>query len=312
MPRERKPSEINGSLVVNLYFKGAEVTKGQTVFEIMNRLEPSEDAVIYFKFCRSTFNIKGSSYLQNPVEIYQDILTESQSVGLEYTEKLYPYLRLLKLFYRLNECLTTSGLFPFLIINMQIPKLDNSIFKSQKLSALLTRQLQDSISSKNKIMNLPKNCNFLFPFNLRNEYINATGYGGLKSLQYYLDKNQNKERFRVQKQKQKVRISRDKLLDSAQVVMSDIKLLKQGILEIEFEGEIGTGQGPTLEFYSLVAQEARNLMIWRNSGEENGLFPAPLQASDGRYRDYFSFLGRFIAKAMIDKRYVDLPICQVF
>lgn len=65
------------------------------------------------------------------------------------------------------------------------------------------------------------------------------------------------------------------------------------ILEIEFEGEVGTGLGPTLEFYSLVSQafQANDLGLWRadetstgydGEGTETeyvfsptGLFPAP-------------------------------------
>mmetsp|Transcript_11313 Transcript_11313/g.11377 ORF Transcript_11313/g.11377 Transcript_11313/m.11377 type:complete len:288 (-) Transcript_11313:937-1800(-) len=268
MPRERKASEINGNLVVNLYCKGNEITKGMTVFEIINRQDNSDEPIIKFRFSKSPLTIKGSSYLQTPIEIYHNILEESQLIGIDSSEKIYPCLRLLKLIFKLNEQFpqiisTSSLLFPLISDSLKLSKVQSQTFKSQKLSALLTRQLQDSISttSKNQILTLPKNCNFLFPYTLRTEYIQATGFGGFRSLQYFLDRNQNKERFRVQKQKQKVKIQREKLLQSAMIIMSDIKLLKQGILEIEFENEIGTGQGPTLEFYSLAAKEIRALNI---------------------------------------------------
>lgn len=68
------------------------------------------------------------------------------------------------------------------------------------------------------------------------------------------------------------------------------------ILEVEYFEEVGTGLGPTLEFYSLVSQEfaRKDLKIWRDSdaispssyvGHPSGLYPAPLSpeeiASDG-------------------------------
>jgi E3 ubiquitin-protein ligase TRIP12 len=60
------------------------------------------------------------------------------------------------------------------------------------------------------------------------------------------------------------------------------------VLEIEYFDEIGTGLGPTLEFYSLASREfaRRNLGLWRDEDETkegsyvfhpSGLFPVPLE-----------------------------------
>jgi hypothetical protein len=52
---------------------------------------------------------------------------------------------------------------------------------------------------------------------------------------------------------------------------------KQAFLEISYNGEPGTGLGPTLEFYQLVSQEVREQKeLWRQQ-EDNSLFPAPLE-----------------------------------
>jgi E3 ubiquitin-protein ligase TRIP12 len=74
----------------------------------------------------------------------------------------------------------------------------------------------------------------------------------------------------------------------------------QALLEIEFFDEVGTGLGPTLEFYTLVCQEFRNaegiaagttkdrIQLWRKDSSyimsENGtgkylnhLFPLPFE-----------------------------------
>lgn len=63
------------------------------------------------------------------------------------------------------------------------------------------------------------------------------------------------------------------------------------ILEIEYFDEIGTGLGPTLEFYSLASKEfaRRDLGLWRDEDESKpgqhvfhpkGLFPIPMPASE--------------------------------
>lgn len=52
---------------------------------------------------------------------------------------------------------------------------------------------------------------------------------------------------------------------------------KQAFLEISYKDEPGTGLGPTLEFYHLVAQDVRNRReMWKNL-KDNSLFPAAIQ-----------------------------------
>lgn len=129
--------------------------------------------------------------------------------------------------------------------------------------------------------------------------------------------------------RQKVRISRQKLLSSAVKVM-DLYGTAKSMLEIEYFDEVGTGLGPTLEFYALVSQEfQRNtLHMWRASSyandtpsitaATNGLFPRPMDPSTvdtrhgRRVLKYFTTLGRFIAKAIYDGRVTDLPLHTVF
>ena len=63
------------------------------------------------------------------------------------------------------------------------------------------------------------------------------------------------------------------------------------ILEVEYFEEVGTGLGPTLEFYSLVSREfaRKDLKIWRDADptlsgvyvqHPHGLFPAPISPED--------------------------------
>jgi hypothetical protein len=55
-----------------------------------------------------------------------------------------------------------------------------------------------------------------------------------------------------------VRISRQRVLDSAIRVM-ELYSGQKALLEVEYFGEVGTGLGPTLEFYSLVSHELRKV-----------------------------------------------------
>ena len=50
-------------------------------------------------------------------------------------------------------------------------------------------------------------------------------------------------------------------MNAALKLFSDTKMLKRGVLEIVFEGEEGSGLGPTLEFYNIVCDEILKLPI---------------------------------------------------
>jgi E3 ubiquitin-protein ligase TRIP12 len=68
------------------------------------------------------------------------------------------------------------------------------------------------------------------------------------------------------------------------------KIDKRSFLELEFQGEEGTGLGPTLEFYDNIAEEFKKWSLkiaetqslpnfeykmWRHT-QDNYLFPSPL------------------------------------
>jgi E3 ubiquitin-protein ligase TRIP12 len=91
-------------------------------------------------------------------------------------------------------------------------------------------------------------------------------------------------------QRQKVRISRKHIFESA-VKVFELYGSSSSILEVEYFEEVGTGLGPTLEFYSLVSKEfaRRDLKLWRDADQTHpgahvhhptGLFPAPIGADE--------------------------------
>jgi E3 ubiquitin-protein ligase TRIP12 len=103
----------------------------------------------------------------------------------------------------------------------------------------------------------------------------------------------------------------------------------QSILEVEYFEEVGTGLGPTLEFYSTVSKEfsKRKLRLWRDTDTSetdefvsgpNGLFPRPLSEEEvsspngERILQLFKVLGKFVARSMIDSRIIDINFNPIF
>ncbi|XP_076765921.1 ubiquitin fusion-degradation 4-like isoform X8 [Xylocopa sonorina] len=236
-------------------------------------------------------------------------------------------------------------------------------FTSKKITNKIVQQIQDPLALAagalpNWCEELARSCPFLLPFETRRLYFSCTAFGASRSivwLQTQRDAVLERQRapglsprrddiheFRVGRLKhERVSVPRgEKLLDWAEQVMK-VHASRKSILEVEFVGEEGTGLGPTLEFFALVAAELqrKDLGLWlcddeepsdteqsRVSGDQvrppgyyvtrpSGLFPAPLpqdSATCDRAIRYFWFLGVFLAKVLQDNRLVDLPLSRPF
>lgn len=68
----------------------------------------------------------------------------------------------------------------------------------------------------------------------------------------------------------KVRVARSRLLQSAMKLLA-IYGGKKAVIEIEFLGEVGTGLGPTTEFFTLICQEiqAKHVRMWRDDDDSS-------------------------------------------
>jgi E3 ubiquitin-protein ligase HECTD1 len=230
-------------------------------------------------------------------------------------------------------------------------QLTNELFMSKKITNKLLQQIQDPlVLSSNSLPSwcedFNQSCPFLFPFDTRQVYFNCTAFGASRSivwLQSQKDVTLERQRtpglsprhtdqheFRVGRLKhERVKVPRSKELLAWAMQVMKLHCNRKSVLEIEFVNEEGTGLGPTLEFYALVANELQrsDLKMWlcddqdviaqeednRYEDEadnaakpigyyvrrESGLFPAPLpQDSDicDKTAEYFWFLGVFIAK----------------
>ncbi|KAJ3220520.1 Ubiquitin fusion degradation protein 4 [Clydaea vesicula] len=250
----------------------------------------------------------------------------------------------------------------FVAEEMGITTVDPEIFLNSKLTAKLNRQLDEPLIVASRILPdwcaaIAKSYSFLVPFETRLIYLQSTSFGYSRSFMRWQQQQLQQQQARSsgvssvmagvnsrdynspvnRVQRQKVRIVRGKMLESMVKVM-DLYGKSQAVLEIEFFDEVGTGLGPTLEFYSdickLVKKKNVNfntfnkLKLWRDDSaaeEENssyvkaplGLFPIPIQYGTNSDLErtqnlIFKSLGTFVAKALIDGRIIDFNFNEIF
>jgi E3 ubiquitin-protein ligase TRIP12 len=250
-------------------------------------------------------------------------------------------LRLLNLLHGLN-----SNIDDVLAENKEAINLvsePSSQFVNTKLTAKLNRQLEEPLIVASNCLpswseDLARLYPFLFPFETRHLFLQSTSFGYSRSMSRWQsnqtanDSRQDRHRddrpFLGKLQRQKVRISRQKILESAMKVM-ELYGSSPSVLEVEYFEEVGTGLGPTLEFYSTVSKEfaKKKIKLWRENESPDhseyafgsrGLFPAPMSdefaASEAgkRILNTFTSLGKFVARSMLDSRIIDLNFNPTF
>lgn len=228
-------------------------------------------------------------------------------------------------------------------VNPVLPYIE---FLSSKLTAKANRQLQDPLvimtgNLPNWLAEISNAAPFLFPFDTRQLLFYATTFDRDRALMRLQDNTgdngttDSTDRVAPRLDRRRKQVSRTELLKQAEKVMEDIGN-SRALLEIQYENEVGTGLGPTLEFYALVSKEVQksDLDLWRGDGIKEksaigedeeilycyspcGLFPAPLPrnakaAAINKVKAKFKFLGKFMAKALMDSRMLDIPLSLVF
>ncbi|XP_026566612.1 E3 ubiquitin-protein ligase HECTD1 isoform X6 [Pseudonaja textilis] len=235
-------------------------------------------------------------------------------------------------------------------------------FTSKKITTKILQQIEEPLALASGALpdwceQITSKCPFLIPFETRQLYFTCTAFGASRAIVWLQNRREatvertrttsNVRRddpgeFRVGRLKhERVKVPRgESLMEWAENVMQ-IHADRKSVLEVEFLGEEGTGLGPTLEFYALVAAEFQRteLGAWLCDDDfpddesrqvdiggglkppgyyvqrSCGLFTAPFpQDSDEleRITKLFHFLGIFLAKCIQDNRLVDLPISKPF
>ena len=241
-------------------------------------------------------------------------------------------------------------------------------FISEKINNKLIQQLQDPLVLASRSLpewckNLLHSYKFLFPFETRQLYFQTTAFGVSRSIVWLQNKRdtlltnlrgpvsnrvmRDDHEFRIGRLKhERIKIPRDppQMLLRAAINALKFHATRKAILEIEFVDEEGTGLGPTLEFFTLIARELqrKHLGMWHcdDSAQENemteeekanlnssfvhqsnGLFPVayPSEQREENYEKHyenviemFNFMGIFLAKSLQDQRLVDLPFSFSF
>ncbi|OAV92326.1 hypothetical protein, variant [Puccinia triticina 1-1 BBBD Race 1] len=215
-----------------------------------------------------------------------------------------------------------------------------SVFINNKLTAKLNRQLEEPMIVASACLpdwacELPQQFPFLFPFETRFSFLQSTSFGYARLIQKWVGQARSDSSRRDENlgllgrlQRQKVRISRQKILESL-IKVFELYSSCRAMLEVEYFDEVGTGLGPTLEFFSLASKAfaERQYQMWRDHESDSqalhvfsrtGLFPSPMddrtaESDRGIERlRKFKVLGQFMAKALMDSRIVDISLSRSF
>ncbi|KAI9329973.1 hypothetical protein BDR26DRAFT_807605 [Obelidium mucronatum] len=368
-------ASLQNSFSIKFFLEGTELLADETIFGALYRMEQSKsDDSSAANIWNKTFTLK---YKKVPKEAEAPSTTPSKpaegrnaknifefndSASLDGESKAVKILFLLRILFvlntRWNEFYEEQNSNTVSSIITPLPPIS---FVNNKVTAKLNRQLNEPLIVASQV--LPEWCNrvacdfsFLVPFESRVTYLQSTAFGYARCINRWKQSegnsstsNNSSSRINPSSlesammggrvQRQKVRVSRNRLIDSMCKVMD---LYGQGShsIEVEFFDEVGTGLGPTLEFYSSVCKEMRkregvpiagsggvgkSVVLWRENGgsgdylnPSEGLFPAPISQSDyesdeGRSRlSLLQSLGSFVAKALLDSRIVDMPFSTLF
>ena len=271
--------------------------------------------------------------------ILDSLLSSTLSPSVTIKDPCLEVLSLVKVLCVLNRYYHT--LYPPAPTKLPVPMVD---FQNGKLTAKANRQLQDPlvIMTGNLPPWLPQiayACPFLFPFETRQLLFYAVSFDRDRAIQRLQETNpelnhgDSSERVTPRLDRKKKTVSREDILKQAESVINEL-VPSKAMLEIQYSGEVGSGLGPTLEFYAIVSRELKKaeLELWRGQAvtveEETsegsskpvryvhastGLYPMPVPKSLkstalNKMKQKFKFLGKFMAKAVMDSRMVDLSL----
>lgn len=211
-------------------------------------------------------------------------------------------------------------------------------FVNSRLTEKLEQQMRDPLAIS--AGGMPSWCTqlmlyspFLFSFETRCKYFKLAALG-----KYQVQLNSGKKKD-VPTPRKKFLVYRDQILESAAKMM-DLNQKQNVVLEVKYDEEVGTGLGPTLEFFTLVSNEFQKpgLRMWRGDNlsvdsikkfgnvdsviveSPFGLFPCPffpsVSVSSGvefsEVKRKFVLLGQVLAKALFDGRVLDFPFSKAF
>ncbi|KAH7656854.1 E3 ubiquitin-protein ligase TRIP12 protein [Dioscorea alata] len=297
---------------------------------------------------------------------FSNLLLSELHCEIDNPSPLCDILFLLKILERLNQFLfhivsyeringfAEGGLQNLDDLKVSVSPIPQIEFISSKLTDKLEQQMRDPLmlgigSMPSWCGHLMAACPFLFTFEARRKYFRLTVFGSLRNQQNQIhhphdggiDSSNNRRSHPAMANRKKFKADRKNVLESAAKMMA-LHCRSKAVLEVEFNDEVGTGLGPSMEFYTLVSHEFQKigLGMWREdpssfSGQLHcdttvanngfvfapfGLFPRPWTAdasssSKIQFSDVlkkFMLLGQIVAKSIRDGRILDLPFSRAF
>uniref|UniRef100_A0A0D9WC73 HECT-type E3 ubiquitin transferase n=1 Tax=Leersia perrieri TaxID=77586 RepID=A0A0D9WC73_9ORYZ len=324
--------------------------EGQTDIQIDSSFWDKEHKIVYKRRNKSKKISSQSSYNTQLSRVYgklemallkdpffSTILTGKLPGDLDESDPSYNFLFMLKVLEGLNRfsyhllmdeklCQFAEGYLQELddlkVTTSPIPR---DQFVSSLLTNKLEQQMQDRLFGDGLIPSwcyyLVENCPFLVPFESRWKYFCLTAHHSFMT-----------EEVSSSTETKKYSVIRSNILEDAASMMnkhgSDTKTI-----EVEFDGEVGTGRGPTFEFYTTVSHELQRvgLGMWRGDNTNQkceagfvhapfGLFPQPWSSEKTSSRGInfsdviqrFKLLGHLVARAVLDGRVLDVPLSKAF
>ena len=299
-------------------------------------------------------NKNGKQLLQ--ASFFSSMFASDLASDLEESSPTYDILYLLKCLERMNRfifhLISQERMDAFAVgtldhlddLKITVPSVLQNEFVSSKLTEKLEQQMRDPLAVS--VGGMPSWCNqlmascpFLFSFEARCKYFRLGAFGQLPQSHSDSGVASDRRPSSGGLPRKKFLVSRDSILESAKQMM-EMHARHKGLLEVVYNEEVGTGIGPTLEFYTLVSHEFQKngLGMWRDDygsstsstclQPENrefvmcllGLFPRPWSsskdASDGsqfsEVINKFVLLGQIVAKALQNGRVLDLHISRAF
>ncbi|ESQ40197.1 hypothetical protein EUTSA_v10012430mg [Eutrema salsugineum] len=225
-------------------------------------------------------------------------------------------------------------------LRVQVRPVPYAEFVSSKLTEKLEQQLRDSFAVSTCGLppwfnDLMDSCPFLFSFEVKSKYFRLAAFGSQQvhhHPQHLSSSNVHGEGRPASGSlpRKKFLACRENILESAAKMM-ELYGKQKVVVEVEYNEEVGTGLGPTLEFYTLVSRAFQNpdLGMWRSTrsfvgkssedpgalGYASGLFPRPWSGTSAAFPGVlqkFVLLGTVVAKALQDGRVLDLPFSKAF
>lgn len=137
---------------------------------------------------------------------------------------------------------------------------------------------------------------FLFSFETKKLYMRVMHFGSIRALHAIGAEGKTTRLLRIPRVH--LQVNRSVIAAAIQRIA---RIPRDSLMEIQYDDEIGTGPGPTLEFYTIASRHlANDEQLWSHQGR----YPKP--------RADMTRLALFCERALLDERTIDVDLHEAF